>query len=292
MQINNELVGNRIKKIRSEKGMSQEEFGLLIKKAHKSLVSKWEKGQSLPNNERLKRIAELGEMTVEELLHGDELLSNMVDYVYDLITETEELNDEVVNEKALNETIKTIREEYRELKRDNLSISDYEDERFRDHVYGIYDNFCSKYPNSEAESAKQFDNLLKEIEYFGFPEPSYNLQDNIIIITFKGMDTIKYTFKEMVSLPIKLTIEKSLFSDIKAFNYTIDKKDVSGNLEETISQSHDAHFNNFKEFEKFCFSNFLEKYTTKFNIEKPVMYLLSHEFNKGLITDPIFMTIN
>lgn len=292
MQINNELVGNRIKKIRSEKGMSQEEFGLLIKNAHKSLVSKWEKGQSLPNNERLKRIAELGEMTVEELLHGDELLSNMVDYVYDLITETEELNDEVVNEKALNETIKTIREEYRELKRDNLSISDYEDERFRDHVYGIYDIFCSKYPNSEEESAKQFDSLLKEIEYFGFPEPSYNLQDNNIIITFKGMDTIKYTFKERVSLPIKLTIEKSLFSDIKAFNYTIDKKDVSGNLEETISQSHDIHFNNFKEFEKFCFSNFLEKYTTKFNIEKPVMYLLSHEFNKGVITDPIFMNIN
>ena len=47
-------IGKRIEQIRNEKGMSQEEFGSLIDNAHKSLVSKWEKGQSLPNNNRLK----------------------------------------------------------------------------------------------------------------------------------------------------------------------------------------------------------------------------------------------
>lgn len=84
MEINNKLVGNRIKKIRSEKGMSQEEFGLLIKNAHKSLVSKWEKGQSLPNNERLKRIAEIGNTTVDFLLYG-----SLESYAKELLNELE-----------------------------------------------------------------------------------------------------------------------------------------------------------------------------------------------------------
>lgn len=64
-------IGKRIEQIRNEKGMSQEEFGSLIDNAHKSLVSKWEKGQSLPNNNRLKLIATLGRMNVNQLLYGD-----------------------------------------------------------------------------------------------------------------------------------------------------------------------------------------------------------------------------
>lgn len=80
MKINNKIVGARIKEIRSEKGMSQEEFGSLISNAHKSLVSKWEKGQSLPNNERLKKIAELGNISVNELLYG-----NIHNYVKNIV---------------------------------------------------------------------------------------------------------------------------------------------------------------------------------------------------------------
>lgn len=63
-------VGNKIKSIRKENGLTQGEFGDKIENAHKSLISKWEKGQNLPNNERLKRIAELGGITVNELLYG------------------------------------------------------------------------------------------------------------------------------------------------------------------------------------------------------------------------------
>lgn len=99
MQINNKLVGNRIKKIRSEKGMSQEEFGLLIKNAHKSLVSKWEKGQSLPNNDRLKRIAEIGETTVDFILYG-----SLDDYARNLLKELEkELHeDDSINKGTIS----------------------------------------------------------------------------------------------------------------------------------------------------------------------------------------------
>lgn len=65
-----EPIGNRIKNIRKKLGMNQTDFGNLIDDAHKSVVSKWEKGQNLPNNERLKKIAEIGNITVNELLYG------------------------------------------------------------------------------------------------------------------------------------------------------------------------------------------------------------------------------
>ena len=70
MEINKDEVGFRISNIRKRLGLNQELFGQKINLAHKSLVSKWEKGQSLPNNERLKMIAELGGISVDELLYG------------------------------------------------------------------------------------------------------------------------------------------------------------------------------------------------------------------------------
>lgn len=62
-------VGARIRKIRLEKGMTLEEFGKLMG-ADKGIVSRWENGKSVPKAERLKTVAKLGDMTVEELLNG------------------------------------------------------------------------------------------------------------------------------------------------------------------------------------------------------------------------------
>lgn len=69
-------VGHRIKKIRIKKGLSQKEFA---KKTNSTIpaISNWENGRNLPNKERLKAIAELGEMSVSELLYGNEF-----DYVW------------------------------------------------------------------------------------------------------------------------------------------------------------------------------------------------------------------
>lgn len=70
--INKTEVGQRIKNIRLSKGMTLEEFGKIFN-ATKGNVLKWEKGQSLPNPERLKAIAKIADMTVEELLYGNKL---------------------------------------------------------------------------------------------------------------------------------------------------------------------------------------------------------------------------
>lgn len=64
------MVGQRIRNIRQELGMTLEEFGKLFN-AGKSNVRKWEVGSSLPNPERLKAIAKIGNTTVEELINVD-----------------------------------------------------------------------------------------------------------------------------------------------------------------------------------------------------------------------------
>lgn len=69
MQTNKKEVGLRIKAIRQERGMNLEEFGKLFN-VSKSNVSHWESGNTLPNSERLKAIAKIGDMTVDELLYG------------------------------------------------------------------------------------------------------------------------------------------------------------------------------------------------------------------------------
>ena len=67
--INKPRVGVRIKEIRMEKGMTTKEFGSLFG-ASDSNVTSWEKGRTLPNKERLRKIADLAGMTVQKLLEG------------------------------------------------------------------------------------------------------------------------------------------------------------------------------------------------------------------------------
>lgn len=79
MEINKLALGNRIKSIRLEKSMNLKEFGYYIDNTSDSIVSRWEKGKSVPNAKRLKLIANAGGISVNELLYGD-----LTNYVYAL----------------------------------------------------------------------------------------------------------------------------------------------------------------------------------------------------------------
>lgn len=75
MRLNlNKEVGLRIKDIRENKlGLSMSDFAGKIDSTSKSgTVSNWETGKNLPNKKRLIRIAELGNMHINELLYGSE----------------------------------------------------------------------------------------------------------------------------------------------------------------------------------------------------------------------------
>lgn len=86
MKPNKKLVGKRIQAIRLNRGLTLEQFGELIGASKssisewesgkhlppaKSIISRWEKGVMLPNNSRINKIAQLGNLTVNELLYGD-----------------------------------------------------------------------------------------------------------------------------------------------------------------------------------------------------------------------------
>ena len=59
-----------------------QKFGGIIDDAPKGSVNSWEKGVNLPNEKRLKQIAILGNVTLNELLYG-----SFKDYADMLITE-------------------------------------------------------------------------------------------------------------------------------------------------------------------------------------------------------------
>lgn len=73
-------VGERIKRIREELGISMSDFALLIDdKAKSGTVANWETGKNLPNRKRLNRIAELGNTTVNQLLNTNPLSDYSID---------------------------------------------------------------------------------------------------------------------------------------------------------------------------------------------------------------------
>ncbi|MDS4006602.1 MULTISPECIES: transcriptional regulator [Staphylococcus] len=77
--------------MRKELGLTMEEFGKKFKNtAHKSIVSKWEKGLTKPSNERLKEIADLGNVSINQLLYGD-FLGELENIASEEVTNT--LND-------------------------------------------------------------------------------------------------------------------------------------------------------------------------------------------------------
>lgn len=82
MDLNKKGIGSRIKLIRLSFGDNMREFGERISEKlgipkddsiSDSIVSRWEKGVSIPSPDRLKIIARLGNISVEELLYGKKL---------------------------------------------------------------------------------------------------------------------------------------------------------------------------------------------------------------------------
>ena len=118
------VIGECIKDIRLNKGMTLEEFGKLFN-ASKSIVYRWENGTSFPNPERLKAIAKIGDTTVEELLHSylnqvefNKRMENKDDELRELIFEKlvsffnelkrTELNNVVLESEKINRIVSLI----------------------------------------------------------------------------------------------------------------------------------------------------------------------------------------
>ena len=62
-----DIIGEKIRKIRKSRKLTQEQFGNLLGVNKRTVIS-WEKGESFPHKDRLKQIANLEEISVRELL--------------------------------------------------------------------------------------------------------------------------------------------------------------------------------------------------------------------------------
>jgi transcriptional regulator with XRE-family HTH domain len=83
----NITIGQRIRAIRIGQGLNIAQFGDLLGGVHKSIICKWEHGDNLPNNPRLKAIAEIGGISVEKLLYGEPVPEQLDTFIYALIQE-------------------------------------------------------------------------------------------------------------------------------------------------------------------------------------------------------------
>lgn len=117
MEINKLELGNRIRNVRNKRLESMEKFGQAIadatnnqSKSGKSNVSRWERGENIPNNETLKAIADLGGISINYLLYGD-LKSRIISQIKMYIAEKKlNLSDERINE-AINNLLDILKDE-------------------------------------------------------------------------------------------------------------------------------------------------------------------------------------
>lgn len=76
--MDNEKIGKIIKTKRKEKGMTQGQFGDMLGVSFKA-VSKWENGKCMPDISILKKLCDILEISVDDLLVGKAVKNNIVE---------------------------------------------------------------------------------------------------------------------------------------------------------------------------------------------------------------------
>lgn len=117
---NKKEIGERIKVIRKNMGLTMKEFGEKFNPpASDSIVSRWERGVSSPNNERLKLISEIGNVSMYYLLTGKKFITDLSKVDAMNITKNNDATKEVY------ETFKTdVVREIEELLESDLNFND------------------------------------------------------------------------------------------------------------------------------------------------------------------------
>lgn len=192
-------VGNRIKAMRLEKGLTMEEFGNFIDKVNKSAVGNWERGDNLPNKARLKMIAQFGGISVEELLYGSKrnyvirLIEDVLNTFYNISNADSEVLHELYNRMQyisnLNEYSLTINSLYK-LEKETIDSYIKADLDFKS-----YDKFeIIKY--SKLKIRAIIDDLRRDFMKGGGDGinkdfNTYNQSKNVLFDTLEKLESLK-----------------------------------------------------------------------------------------------------
>lgn len=202
------IIGQRIKQIRREKGMTMEEFGNLLSTS-KSIVYRWEIGTNLPNPERLKTIAKLADITVEELLS-----SSKKDYALKYALKS--LNN-ILNTKALSQ-----------FDEDNSKfVSKYANEILPIIEERLKFLQLSMYSNKDIE--KYIDDTIDEIVYSTPKDTKELLFDVKLTLTENLRKIYEYYGKEKDSLSVNISKDlnnKTVSKVLKILNNTLEEMET------------------------------------------------------------------
>lgn len=216
LKVNKRNVGLRIRQIRNSLNLTLEEFGKIFSSdvnnklnAGKSNVSTWERGDSLPNKQRLEIIAKKGNMTVNELLYGsiDEFLDNNLVSI---------LEYQTGNTIPSPEEYSIARLQFKKWLEDrNITL---------ENIAYIYD-----YINQDTSSWNSWN---VDIEYLKTME---NIKSNIQKETYKLVELI-----EMLTAKDKKQLIKKVISKLKTYQLSdIDKKYI-----QSIEENYDKELKN------------------------------------------------
>ena len=189
-----EQLGELIKRIRIRNGMTQAEFGSLIDDSTKSMVSKWERGETSPNSKRKAILIHLGEQVGIDLYPNDEVegLKNYIEREFnriygELVSKQLKGSDDQLRRAVLDLNPGQLREEaiqsaYPTYSEQGVNPTDYETIVYNFIVRNVHSQINS-YPSNDDQVVAQ---LIKDVEaleaklllfYFTPDGHKYNMDD-------------------------------------------------------------------------------------------------------------------
>ena len=189
LHVDKKKVGLRIRRIRNSLNLTLEEFGKIFSSdvnnklnAGKSNVSTWERGDSLPNKQRIEIIAKKGNMSVNELLYGsiDEFLDNNLVSILEYKTG---------NAISSSEEYSIARQQFKKwLEERNITLENI------DYVYDYIDQNIATWNswNVDIEYLKTMENIKSNMQ-----KETYKLVELIEMLTDKDR---KRLFKHVIKM--------------------------------------------------------------------------------------------
>lgn len=83
----NKEIGTRLKSLRKNKGLEQQEVAKLMGYKSDTTISKWENGKNLPNGGKLAKLASIFNTSTDYILHGEAIQSSNSEPILDIYNE-------------------------------------------------------------------------------------------------------------------------------------------------------------------------------------------------------------
>lgn len=198
--------------------MTLKEFGTIFSPAAAdSIISRWERGVSLPNKKRLNKIAEYGDMSIDELLYGsyENVVKELIEEAnyYSNNGEFKELD---LDPKGLKVTLNEISSFYWRyyLKVANENNEKQNHQEKIDFLYRMIANECKNQDIRMTDYKKIFQCIhtfftdtifLNSYSNYGFVD--YTLDQLLNIINVKNLEYISLAKKQGVSIDSNLLAE-------------------------------------------------------------------------------------